>query len=472
MRRDPLGKFFLFALVMALTGLAAVTRFPDAWLVHRLTKAVVIGPWIERLAELYRKPLDPPEETELEGGVEVIYRIDAGRGQVLPTILIEAGSTLFAEASESTARLATLPATNVELFDRRGDWYQVEYDGERGWVFLPERQRSIGTRPKPGTETPPLGSQPALPLPLPSRDPDPEVLAAATELLAASRGPGKLGPYTLYTDVENRGLLIFLSAVTAQLESMYVSRYGLEPLPGAREAVVLFASEASYLRFLEAAPEVPQVSVPGMLRAGVVATYSEGRGWSEVAGTLIHELTHLLNKRALGPALPPWLEEGLADDLAQSRIEGLRVFPGTLGGSSVRTGARTEYKGGQAAVIELARAVSDNDLPPLRTLVTLDWETFQLTDRRFLRYGHSSFFVRSLLDSPDPGLATAFRGFLSDISEGGPVTAEALLNRLGRSWETLDSRLASFVRAQAVEAGLPVTVESGSSSRQAREPSS
>ncbi|MCP4201946.1 MAG: hypothetical protein GY769_08440 [bacterium] len=466
MRRDPLGKLFLFALVIALAGLAAVTRFPDSWLVHRVARAAVIGPWVERLAELYRQPPAPAEETDLEGGVEVIYRIASRRGQVLPTILVEEGSTLFAEASEQSTRLASLPATSVELFDRKGDWYEVEYDDLRGWVFVPEYREPLAGQP------PPLGSEPAPPLPLPSRPPDPEVLASATELLADSKGPDKLGPYRLYTDEENRGLLIFLSAVAAQLESVYVSRYDVEPLPGAREAVVLFASEASYLRFLEAASEVPQVSVPGMLRAGVVATYSEGRGWSEVAGTLIHELTHLLNKRALGPALPPWLEEGLADDLAQSRIEGLRIFPGTLGGSSVRTGTRTEYKGGQAAVIELGRAVSEGELQALRSLVGLDWEAFQRDERRFLRYGHSSFFVRSLLDSPEPGLATAFRGFLRDVSEGRPATAEALLNRLGRSWENLDSRLVAFVRTQADEAGLPVPAASGSSSRQASEPSS
>jgi hypothetical protein len=293
----------------------------------------------------------------------------------------------------------------------------------------------------------------------------------ATGLLGDSKGSKKLGPYTLHTDVDDRGLLIYLSAMAAQIESLYVARYGLQPLPGAREAVVLFASEESYLRFLEGAPDTPPLSSPGLLRAGVVATFSEGRGWSEVAETLIHELTHVLNRRALGPALPPWLEEGLAADLGQSRIDGLRIIPGALGGSSARTGNRTEYRGGQAAVIELGKAVSGGDLQ-LQALIELDWEDFQRTAGRSLRYSHSSFFVRSLLDSPDPGGAVAFREFLRDVSVGKPASAEALLSRLGRSWESLDSRLISFVRLQAVEAELPAGFESGSSSRQANEPSS
>ena len=400
MRRDPLGKFFLLALIVAVAGLAAVTRAPDAKWVERAAKAAVIGPWIERLADLYRRPAAAAEASDFGGGVEVIYRIDSRRNELRPTVVVEAGSA--------------------------------------------------------AGSVPPLGSEPALPLPIPSRPPDPEVLAAARELLAAAKDSQTLGPYTLYTDVRDRGLLIYLSAVAAQLESVYVSRYGLEPLPGAREAVVLFESEASYQQFLAGAPELIQQSAPGLLRSGVVATYSEGRGWSEVAATLIHELTHLVNKRALGPALPPWLDEGLADDLAQSRIEGLRIFPGTLGGSAVRSGSRTEYKGGQAAVIELGRAASAGDLPAIQTLLALDWESFQSVDRRSQRYGQSSFLVRSLLDSSDPGLATAFRGFLRDVSEGQEITGEALLNRLGCSWEVLDLQLASFVRRQAVEADLPI----------------
>ena len=123
-----------------MAGLAAVTRFPDGRSVRRVAKAPVIGPWIERLADLYREPPAAEEVFDLEGGVDVIYRIDLERHEAVPTIQVEGGSVLFAEASEGSRQLASLPATRVELLDRRGDWYQVEYGDQKGWVLLPNPQ--------------------------------------------------------------------------------------------------------------------------------------------------------------------------------------------------------------------------------------------------------------------------------------------------------------------------------------------
>lgn len=469
MKRDWFAKLLLIALIVVAGTLAAVTRTPDAGWVESLSKAVVIGPWIERLASLYRPPEVPPSSSDLEGGVEVVYRIDSRLGEVRPTIRIEAGSVLYEQASEDSPRLASLPSVSAELLDRRDDWYQVQHGGQRGWVRLPARGIDL-----PGE--PPLGSEPAPPLPVPSRPPDPEVVAEALELLGAARETKTLADYTLHTDVRDRGLLVFLSAITAQLESIYQSRYGLTPLPGALEAVVLFSSQDDFRKFFAGAGRLAEVSAPGVLRGGVVATYTEDRAWNEIAATLMHELTHLLNKRALGPALPPWLDEGLADDLAQSRIEGLRVLPGTLGGSATRsvtgTVTRIDYTGAQAAILELARSAGAGGLPGLRWLLELDGDGFQEPNGRAQRYAQAAFFVRSLLDSPEPGRATAFRSFLRAVSEGGPVTAEALRSELDRSWPILDAGLTAFVERQAEAAGLPVSTASGSSSRQASEPSS
>jgi len=468
MKRDPIGKLFLVALVLVAATLVTVTRAPDAWWVEKLTRAAVFGPWIERLASLYRPPdrLADEVSSDLEGGVEFIYRIDPRSSQVRPTILVAERTGLYSEASEASERLAFVAAgARVDLFDRRLDWYEVGAEGRRGWIHLPDR-------PADQTVAPPLGSEPAAPLPVPSRPPDPEVLAAAVALLEDPGEAKTLGPYALHTDVRDRGLVIFLSALAAQVESAYRSRYELEPLPGRKEAVVLFASKKDHVAFLAETPEIAERSAPGMLRSGVIALYAEGRAWSEVGATLIHELTHLFNKRALGPALPPWLEEGIADDLAQSRIEGLRLYPGTLGGSTVRAGSRIEYKGGQAAVLELSRALDDGVLPDLETLLDFDWDEFQDSKSTSLRYGQSSFFVRSLLDSPEPGLAAAFRGFLRDVSKGRPATPEALRERLDRSWRELDSQFAAFVERQAEGLDRPGSRTSGSSSRQASEPSS
>ncbi len=467
MRRDLFGPLFLIVLIVMAAGLAGVTRFPDAAWVQAVSRAAVFGPWIARLAELYRRPakesLAPEDPGDEAGGPEIVYRLDLERFEARPQVWVPEGTGLFAEPGQASSRLATLRATaNLNVFDRQGDWYMVRYEEEKGWVRLADLVEST---------TPPLGSAPEPPLPLPARPPDPEVLASARALLGEPSEVDSLGPYRLYTDVRDRALLSNLAGLADQLEPAYSERYGLEPLPGAAEAVVLFESPESYQRFRHADPETRAVRVPGLVRRGVVATYAGDRSYGEIAATVVHELTHLLNRRALGPALPPWLDEGLADDLGQSRIEGRRLTPGRLGGSFRRSGNRIDYGGGRAAAIELQRALSADSLPTIEELVRLDWAEFRTAEGRALRYGQSSFFVRWLLDAADPELASGFRAFLRDVSEGRALTPEALGERLDRPWSLLDRRLASFVKLQAIDEGAP-SGESGSSSRQAIDPSS
>ena len=131
MKRDPLGKFFLFALIAAAAGLAAVTRAPEARWVQRATKAAVIGPWIEKLADLYRQPPGPDEASDLEGGEEIIYRIGSQGNQTRPTVLVEAGRGLPAGSSHPSSELASPPSTNIERSGRTGDAYVVESGDER-----------------------------------------------------------------------------------------------------------------------------------------------------------------------------------------------------------------------------------------------------------------------------------------------------------------------------------------------------
>ena len=79
---------------------------------------------------------------------------------------------------------------------------------------------------------------------------------------------------------------------------------------------------------------------------------------------------HLLNRRAIGPALPPWLDEGLAEDLAQSRVEGRRVVGGTLAEVVLRAGPAWESHGGLAAAQLLRGALAAGTLLPLPALAS------------------------------------------------------------------------------------------------------
>lgn len=466
MKRDPVGILALGGLVAIAVALAGITRTPDAAWVQALTRAAVIGPWVDRFAELYRRPPPAsPGESGAGGTVEreIVYELDLERYEARPRVWVEGGTAVLESASVEAPRVGTVETTtNLRIFERRDDWYLVRFGDRKGWVLLPGYWE---TESRP----PPLGSEPDPVLPVPSRSPDEELVAEAVAQLGRAPDLARIGPYALYTDVDDEELLADLSEIARGLEAAYSERYGVTPIPGADEAVVLYASREAYRSFQASSPEVGEFEAPGLVRSGVVATYRGDRSPFEIAGTIVHELTHLLNRRSIGPALPPWLDEGLADDMGQSQIEGGRVQPGRVGGSYVRRGTRTEFKGGRAAAIELQRALGGEGLPSVETLVGMDWNEFQSSDRS-LHYAHASFFVRSLLDSPDAELAGGFRAFLGDVSRGRAIEPEALRARLGRSWSELDRRLESFVRLQAVDvwpAG-----ESDSSSRQAAEPSS
>ena len=67
---------------------------------------------------------------------------------------------------------------------------------------------------------------------------------------------------------------------------------------------------------------------------------------ADVAATLIHELVHALNTRSIGPALPPWLDEGLAEDLSYAALgPGGEIRTFELAGKRVEERDRTLFMG-------------------------------------------------------------------------------------------------------------------------------
>ena len=162
-------------------------------------------------------------------------------------------------------------------------------------------------------------------------------------------------------------------------------------------------------------------------------------------------MTHLVNRRALGPALPPWLDEGLCGDLSHSEIgpQG-EILPALLGGSFRSLGSTRIWWGGRAALEEISRAVESGELLDLETLVGLDWATF-VGRQDGQTYPLSALLLRFLLESPE--LGERFRLFLRDVAEGESSSGEALVSRLGVSWRTLEERFAGWVRMRAASVG-------------------
>ena len=140
----------------------------------------------------------------------------------------------------------------------------------------------------------------------------------------------------------------------------------------------------------------------------MAATFVGRRSRAAVAGSLVYAMTRLLNERALGPDLPPWLDEGLARDLAALRIEkkGATAPPASPAGAVQ----------GVASILDLDRARFAAEV-----------------------HGPASFaLVRYLLDGEEKRHGDGFRAFLKEVADGRDAD---LLKALGVSPAELDEGL-------------------------------
>lgn len=324
--------------------------------------------------------------------------------------------------------------------------------------------------------TPELPAEPIPPRPLPGRAPPPELLASVIGRLASPRRELRLGPYAATTDLEDPALLATLDALAGDVGQAYERRYGAVPIGEPREAIVLFRDRDAYARLAQEDARIAAIDSAGHTVKGLVMLYAGDRPASEVAATLVHELVHVLNRRALGPALPPWLDEGMAEDLGQSRVlAGGRLDPGTLGGESYDRGDHIELRGGLAAALVLQEAIGHGEAPRVEELLASPWPDFVAAGRE-QRYDAACFFVRYLLDGEGGALRPAFHDYLKSIADGGPADGETLRRRLDRPWPFLDLGWHAWmqgidVRALAGQVASEGGGRSGSTSRQAAPPS-
>lgn len=415
--RDLVSWSALLATLAGLGGLAWLTRHPDSELLERAQSWTLVGP----LAR-------------------------AARSRLLP--------------APALAKAAREPVSFLDLPRPRSD-----------------RGESAGSRRDlpfvSGDGPPPLGNEPTPPLPLPGRTADPDRLAEARALLPDGGAAGRSGPYPLFTDVTDDQLLARLSAVADQAESVYRARTGLAPVGEALETVVLYRRENDYRALQSRWGRIRGLAAMGHTGYGLIALFVGELDGGVVEQALLHELGHLLNRRSLGPALPPWLDEGLADDLSVHRLDavGTSLELPALGELRVRRDDRIELHGALAGLDLLLGRLDEGSLPPLESLVAMEWEEFVRDELSRTTYAASLFFVRFLLDGRgDEG--KGFRSFLTSVARGDSVAGGRLLAALGgTTWEELERDWRLYLVAEGVEAGLSPAVTSGSSSRQAEAPS-
>lgn len=455
--RAAFGVSLVLGVFAVLGILAWVTHRPDD---PRLTAArdwPVVGGAAAWLQDVYLPPPVPaapamsgaPSSTETSAASSnemrsaAAYELeDPGRYDARPDVWVSPEMPLFgAPAADAEVVLTFDRYANLPLLEERDGWRHVRWRDHRGWLA-----------PVPD-DGPILGNDPEPPGPLPARTPDAERLAAARALLGLGTSVRKLGPYTLYTDSRNQMLLDRLARLATQLDDIYASRFGRRAIGEPAEAVILFEHQADYRTFQHQSASLAGLNAAGHAGWGMAALYRGDQDLDDVTAVFIHELTHLINRRAIGPGLPLWLNEGLAEALSSSRILPWGgIDPEAWGGHRRKAGPRTLFSGEWVARKNLQHALAEDALPALDNVIGLDDDSFQhRSPRPGLHYTLAGSFLRYLLDGDEQKHRAAFRGFLADVASGGAPSGEALRTLLDTSWDMLDTGYRAWLVEQGDE---------------------
>ena len=392
-------------------------------------------------------PEDPPAEERPQGAPAAIVPLATER------IRVEPGTRLHRQPDARSSVVAVIDAEiELEILERREPWTRVRYGSWKGWIAVHGG----------GTD---------------GRAPDRTAwrLAFAREILGpAAEGPDRLGPFALLTDVRNRKLVQFLAEIAGHLPPAYQDRYRLDPRAVTPETVtpetvVLFSREADYRAYeAEVRPPTDRGTL-GHAAHGLAVLYVGRQGPDDVAAVMVHELTHVLNRRVFRTAPSPWLEEGMANDLAFCRIDASRRLElASLGGRNVVVEQHSYRPGGWLGVdraIHLSGPLASfsllrdrwraGDKLPLEELSELLASDFFDPEDRQLRYDTSTFFLRYLLDGEDD-LAPRFRAFLASLTTTA-ADPPPLTSILGRSWSELESGFAAWLVQQSVTREAPAS---------------
>jgi len=443
----------LLLLLGAAGAFSWMTLHPEAPIIERAQSWPIVGGLAQRFRAAYVAPKrEGREDRESKGEFVADPGADeAGRGGyddaidpslfepvareptgALPFVWVNEGARLQTRAtSESEVAHEFVAPERLSVLERRGDWYRVLPQARRirlvgetepvGWVYLPDYDE---------LSDPPFGSQPARLRPLASTPPDTDFLDAARQQLTTEE-EWTVGSYRLYSDGGDAQFYEWLDHVVSQLESEYAARYGLRPRDEPQEVIVLFETEEQYRGFESVDRRIAGLSAGGHAFKGLAATWIGDRSRETVASVVLHELVHLVNRRAIGPALPPWLDEGLAEDFATASIspDG-EVQVEVVGGTRDEIGRGTVIlEGGWASVKLLQKALREGTAPKMETLLTADWDGFVRAEDREVHYAYTGLFLR-YLQREETHQKAAFRSFLRDVSEGESADGRVLLSAL------------------------------------------
>jgi hypothetical protein len=236
--------------------------------------------------------------------------------------------------------------------------------------------------------------------------------------------------------------------VASNLPGGYRERTGLAAEPGPDEAVAIFSNSTRFTAFAEADGS-PLLGTRGHAGGGLAA-FATGRNPLETRVLLVHELTHLLSRTALRDAAPPWLDEGLSEDLAWCRVDGAgRLQPGTLDEDDPTAGDTTaigrERSGPRVTVERWLSAARQGRIVPLAALLAPGSRLFLDPGTRRDASTASAMLVRWCL--AEPGRAARFRAYLKAVPHGAPGDLPGLAEALGTDAVSLQKDFLSWVKA-------------------------
>ncbi len=185
---------------------------------------------------------------------------------------------------------------------------------------------------------------------------------------------------------------------------------------------------------------------------GGIAAALAGLTAEETRQTVVHELAHLLSQEVFAREAPPWIAEGLSEDLAWCRADAEgRLLSGTLDSvtSERKTGDRVVRvsSGSRATVKEFLERVRAGRGLPLSGVLERATRLFAHARTRRDAYTQAGLLVRFLLGG-DPARTERFRVFLRAAALGAPAGLDALAAALGTDTKSLEKEFWSFVRRQ------------------------
>jgi len=386
------------------------------------------------------------QEEEIRGG-SAAFDLEQREHE---TVWIDQGMPLFELPDASSARLAIIDfRSELEVLERQGEWCKVRYASRLGWVHpqLPWKDRVIEVRQEldslvvviPEMKTAALGH-----------------LELAKSLLGPNLQRRSLGPYQLLTNVRDEAALEAIGKIANQLEDYYRQRYHLELTDTGAQTVALFADEDTYREFERQTTDQQRPDRQGHAIGNLASLFVGDKRTPEFQPLFVHELIHLINRRAFGPRPPSWIEEGIANDVAYSKVDRSgRPRPETLAGSNTVFGPRFErqitFSGGLSSLSQLLKSRNRRQGTPLDRLVDMPHDEFMAPDDRQRYYIESAFLIRLLLDGPKIEWRDGLRRYLAEVSAGSQPDADRLIALLDSTWPQVERTFDSWLKIQSVK---------------------